>query len=65
MKTKIVITALLVILLSTTGFAQKLVYSTFLGSNGKDAEMNWLKRFSVDNSGTLFLPQVHITPIFR
>jgi hypothetical protein len=54
MKTKLIITALMVIILSSTGLAQKLVYSTYLGSNGKDADMNWLKSFSVDNSETIY-----------
>jgi hypothetical protein len=54
MKIKLIITALSVIILSTTGYSQKLIYSTFLGSSGNDAEMNWLKHFSIDNSGTVF-----------
>jgi hypothetical protein len=54
MKIKLIITALSVIILSTTGYSQKLIYSTFLGSSGKDADMNWLNSFSVDNSGTIY-----------
>jgi hypothetical protein len=54
MKTKLVLAVLLVIFLSSTGFSQKLVYSTYVGGSAKDADMNWLKRFSIDPSGTIY-----------
>jgi len=54
MKTKLIFTLLLVVILSSTGFAQKLVYSTFLGSSGNDGGNNWLKNFSMDKSGTIY-----------
>lgn len=64
MKTKWSIAALLVVttsLLSTafspTGASPTLASSTYLGSSGDDGPNSWLRRFSLDDSGTVYFAQ--------
>jgi hypothetical protein len=64
MKTTWFIAALLVVtasLMSTasspTGVSPTLVYATYLGSSGGDGPNSWLRRASLDDSGTLYFAQ--------
>ena len=49
-----VITTMLLFSCSERPFEPKLTYSTFLGSSGNDGANNWLKYFSIDNSGSVY-----------
>jgi len=64
MKTRWFIAALLVVttsLLSTasspTGVSPTLAYATYLGSSGGDGPNSWLRRASLDDSGTIYFAQ--------
>lgn len=52
-KTTKIISVLLFALFSSSGFSQKIVYSTYFG--GSDVDLpEWLHSFSIDESGTIF-----------
>ena len=64
MKTTWFIAALLMVttsLLSTasspTGVSPTLAYATYLGSSERDGPNSWLRRFSLDDSGTVYFAQ--------
>lgn len=48
------LTSMLFYSCSPRTFNPKLEYSTFLGSSGKDGANNWLKYFSIDQSGSVY-----------
>ena len=53
----VVTTSLLLTASSPTGVSPTLVYSTYLGSSEGDGPNSWLKRFSLDDSGTIYFAQ--------
>lgn len=52
--TVLLITSTLFISCASKAYNPKLEYSTFLGSSGKDGANNWLKSFSIDQSGSVY-----------
>jgi len=48
------ITSTLLFFCTSRSINPELVYSTYLGSSGADGTNNWLKHFSLDQSGTVF-----------
>jgi hypothetical protein len=53
----VVTTSLLLTASSPTGVSPTLVSSTYLGSSEGDGPNSWLKRFSLDDSGTVYFAQ--------
>ena len=59
MKTKsivlvLAITSILLLFCTSRSINPQLVYSTYLGSSGADGANNWLKHFSIDQSGSVY-----------
>lgn len=52
--TVLAVTSMLFYSCTSTTYNPKLEYSTFLGSSGEDGANNWLKYFSVDQSGSVY-----------
>lgn len=52
--TTIAVTSILLYSCSTRTFNPNLEYSTYLGSSGEDGTNNWLKHFSLDQSGNIY-----------
>jgi hypothetical protein len=52
-----VTTSLLSTAASPTGVSPTLAYATYLGSTGRDGPNSWLRRFSLDEAGTVYFAQ--------